>query len=106
MSTASKAVLSKTQGVVKTIIKMATVNFNTHTFSSPKIDWILIYNAGSEDVAIAFDTDDKGAVTNPQYRTLKAGIEMGPIGITEGTELHYKRLTGTGGHRLEITAWG
>ncbi len=96
----------KSQGVIKTIIKMATANFKTHTFSSFKIDFVSIYNAGSEDVALAWDTDDKEAATNPEYRTLKSGERTPTFGITKDTQMHYKRLTGTGGHRLEITAWG
>ena len=96
----------KSSGVIKTIIKMATATFKTHTFSSFKIDFVSIRNEGSEDVAIAWNTDDKEAATNPQYRTLKAGETTPTFGITKDTELHYKRLTGTGGHRLEITAWG
>ena len=100
------AVKVKSTGVIKTIVKMATANFNTHTFSSFKIDFVSIYNAGTEFVAIAWDTDDKEAATNPKYRTLRPGEFTPTFGITKDTQMHYKRLTGTGGHRLEITAWG
>lgn len=106
MATASKTMHRKSQGVIKTIVKTATVNWDTHTFSSFKIDFVSLYNAGDEDIAIAWDTDDKDAGTRPEYRTLKPGEATPTFGITKDTELHYKRLTGTGGHRLELTAWG
>ena len=96
----------KSSGVIKTIVKTAGNNFSTHTFNSNKIDFVSIHNAGTEDIAIAWDADDKSGATNPEYRTLKANETSPTFGITSGTLLHYKRLTGTGSHRLEITAWG
>ena len=106
MSTAAKATAAKTQGVIRTIANNATVNWKTHTFSSLKIDLVTMRNDGTEDIAIAWDNDDKDAGTPPEYRTIKPGADTPIFGITTGTELHYKRLTGTGAHRLEITAWG
>jgi len=100
------AVKSKSAGVIKTIVKAATATWKTHTFSSFKIDWVTMRNAGTEDVAIAWNTDDKDAAINPEYRTLKPGADTPIFGITKDTELHLKRLAGSGSHRIEITAWG
>ena len=97
---------AKSSGIIKTITKMATANWNTHTFNSYKIDFVSIKNAGTESVRVAWNTDDKDAVTNPEYTVLIPGERLVTIGITKDTELHFKRDSGTGGHRLEILAWG
>ena len=96
----------KSSGVVKTITKMATANWNTHTFNSFKIDYVSIKNAGTESVRVAWNTDDKDALTNPEYTVLIPGERLVTIGITKDTELHFKRDSGTDGHRLELIAWG
>jgi len=104
MSTASKATTRKTQGVVKVTRKSATGSVGQHTFSSPKIDWITVYNASDVDVAINFDDFDATLTTH--YRTIKPGVETQPIGITQNTTMEYMRLSGSGSKRIEITMWG
>ena len=71
MTTAGKVSVNKTQGVIKTILKKAVAAWGTHTFSSSKIDFISIKNSGTEDVAVAWDNDDKEHATNPEYRAIK-----------------------------------
>lgn len=104
MSTASTSVVNKTQGVVKVIRKNADTDVDQHTFSSSKIDWITLYNASDEDIAINFN--DQDSLLTVHYRTIKPGVETETIGITQGTTMEFRRLTGTGIKRLEITAWG
>jgi hypothetical protein len=94
----------KTQGVAKVTRKNADTAVKIHTFSSSKIDWITIYNAGDEEVAYNFNNND--ATLSTHYRTLKPGAESHKIGITKDMTMEYKRLTGTGVNRIEITLWG
>jgi len=104
MVTAAKPIINKTQGVAKVIKKNAGDSVQVHTFSSNKIDWITLYNASDEDIAYNFNGQD--ATLSTHYRTLKPGIESELIGITKNMTMEYKRLTGSGPKRLEITAWG
>jgi len=92
------------QGVIKVLRKNADTAVGVHTFSSMKINWLTIYNAGTEDVGINFNNHDATLATH--YRTLKPGTETRRIEIMKGTTMEYKRLTGTGAHRIELTLWG
>ena len=104
MSTAVKVTAAKTQGVAKIIRKNADTAVDRHTFSSSKIDWITIYNASTEDIAINFNDQDATLATH--YRTIKPGIETERIGISKDMAMEFRRLTGTGVKRLEMTLWG
>ena len=108
-STANKEVIQKTRskssGMIKTIIGIANDNWQTYTFTSSALDFATMRNDGTADIGIAWDTDDKSASSDPEYRTLKPGDDTPIFGITKNTQLHYKRIGGADGHRLEITAW-
>ncbi len=104
MATAAKVTASKTQGVVKVIRKLADGTVKQHTFVSPKIDWITVYNASDVDIRINFDNQDATLTTH--YRTVEPGVETRRIGITQNTTMEYTRASGSGNKRIEITAWG
>lgn len=107
MATASKATVNKTQGVVKVIRKncLADGSVSQHTFSSPKIDWITIYNAS--DASIKYNFNDHDATLTNHYRTLEPGIESRRIGITKDMTMEFAKVDAAGGiKRIEITLWG
>ena len=107
MAEAHRQELRKSTGVIKTLIKLANNNWKTHTFTSPKIDFVSIKNASTVDLRIAWDTDDKEAVSDPVYTVLAAGERLPTVRITEDTEMHYTKDSGAGiDHRIEIIAWG
>lgn len=107
---ANKEVIQKTRrkssGMIKTIIVLANENWQTHTFSDAALDCVTMRHDGTQNIGIAWDTDDKDASPDPVYRTLKPNVETPIFGIAKDTQLHYKRIAGSGDHRLEITAWG
>lgn len=104
MATAANPIVLKTQGVAKVTRKNADTAVNQHTFSSSKVDWITLYNASNENIAYNFNNQDAALATH--YRTLKPGDESRRIGIIKDMTMEYRRLTGTGIKRLEITMWG
>jgi len=104
VATAAKVTINKTQGLAKVLRKVANDTVKQHTFSSPKIDFLTIYNAGDSD--IKFNFNDNDATLGTHYRTLKPGVETRRIGITKDMTLEFKRVTGTANNRIELTLWG
>jgi len=104
MSTAAKVTINKTQGVAKVLRKAANDTVKQHIFSSPKVDWLTIYNAGDAD--IKFNFNDIDATLTTDYRTLKPGVETIRIGITKDMTLEFKRVSGSANNRIELTLWG
>jgi len=107
MSTASKAVASKNQGVAKVVRKSCAGDGSVgqHTFASPKIDWLTVYNAS--DVDIKYNFNDQDATLTTHYRTLTPGMESRRIGVTKDMTMEFaKVLTAGGVKRIELTLWG
>ena len=104
MATATKATVSKTQGVAKVLRKVANETVKQHTFSSPKIDWLTVYNAGS--AAIKFNFNDHDSALTTDYRTLEPGVESKRIGITKDMTIEFSRVAGSANNRIELTLWG
>jgi len=94
----------KAQGVAKVLRKVANDTVKQHTFSSPKVDWLTIYNAGDADIKFNFNDQDSTLTTN--YRTLKPGVETRKIGITKDMTFEFSRVAGSANNRIELTLWG
>jgi len=103
MARADKYVAQKSQGVSKVLRKMANTAVKQHTFSSPKVDFVTIYNAS--DVDIFYNFDDQDATLGTNYRTLKPGVESHPIGIVKDMTFEFKAASGAN-KRIELTLWG
>lgn len=107
MTTAAKVTVSKTQGVAKVTRKNCPGDgtVGQHTFSSPKIDFLTVYNAS--DVDIKFNFNDMDATLTNHYRTLKPGVETERIGITKDMTMEFAKIDAAGGvKRIELTLWG
>lgn len=104
MATASTVIVRKSQGITRVIRKMANDTVRQHTFLSPKIDFLTIYNAGLNDIKFNFNNHD--ATLANHYRTLKAGEETQAIGVVKDMTLEFKRITGSANNRIELTLWG
>ena len=103
MATATRATINKTQGVAKILRKNADITVKQHTFSSPKINWITIYNASDVDIYYNFNNQD--ATLSTHYRTLAPGVESRYIGIIKDMTMEFTAVSGSA-KRIELTLWG
>jgi len=104
MATATTAVALTSHGIAKVLRKMAINTVRQHTFSSPKVNFVTIYNAGTVDIKFNFNDFDATLATD--YRTLKPGAETRPIGIVKDMTFEFARVSGSTNNRIELTLWG
>lgn len=103
MAEVKSPVVHKTQGMAKVIRKQANNTVKQHTFISPKIDFLTVYNASDVDIHFNFNNHDATLADN--YRTLKPDAETEPIGIIKGMTFEYTTASGAN-KRIELTLWG